>query len=585
MSLNNLKIGTRLSLGFGAVLALLLMMVGVAYVVMQRTSAAMAAAEISQQRANTVDEWQSKTQLNLTRTLAIAKAVGQTDVEAYFGPLLKETSIEISQLQKQLEGSAGNDGARALMGTIAQRRDAYVALRTQLNEHVKNADPFAAEKLLTEQLLPASKVYLGAMGDLQAHERRAADSQNEALRGSLTMAKSVLIVLTLASLVVGGVMAYVITRSVTGPIGEAVNAARVIASNNLSQRLDSTRRDELGDLLRALSEMQCSLHQVVTQVRSATDGISTASAEIATGNQDLSQRTEQTASNLQQTASSMEQLTGTVKQSADSARQANQLAASAAEVAARGGSVVSQVVTTMDEINASSKKISDIIGVIDGIAFQTNILALNAAVEAARAGEQGRGFAVVASEVRSLAGRSAEAAKEIKGLIGASVDKVETGSRLVAEAGTTMTAIVSSVQRVSDIIGEITAASSEQSDGIGQVNAAVTQLDQMTQQNAALVEESAAAAESLKQQASSLAQVMGTFRLSADAPVATAAPARMPAPPPAPRPAAAAPKPMPAPKAAAAQAQPAPQRATPAPSPAPAKQVTAVAHNDDWETF
>ncbi|WP_235581245.1 methyl-accepting chemotaxis protein, partial [Rhizobacter sp. Root1238] len=219
--------------------------------------------------------------------------------------------------------------------------------------------------------------------------------------------------------------------------------------------------------------------------------------------------------NLQQAASSMEQLTGTVKQSADSARQANQLASSAAEVAARGGSVVAQVVTTMDEINASSKKINDIIGVIDGIAFQTNILALNAAVEAARAGEQGRGFAVVASEVRSLAQRSAQAAKEIKGLIGASVDRVEAGSRLVADAGTTMNEIVGSVQRVSDIIGEITAASSEQSDGIGQINTTVTQLDQMTQQNSALVEESAAAAESLRDQAQRLSQAVGAFRFEA----------------------------------------------------------------------
>jgi methyl-accepting chemotaxis protein len=259
--------------------------------------------------------------------------------------------------------------------------------------------------------------------------------------------------------------------------------------------------------------MNESLGKVVGDVRASTDSISTASQEIATGNTDLSSRTEQTASNLQQAASSMEQLTGTVKQSADSARQANQLASSAAEVAARGGNVVSQVVTTMDEINASSKKISDIIGVIDGIAFQTNILALNAAVEAARAGEQGRGFAVVASEVRSLAGRSAEAAREIKGLIGASVDKVEAGSRLVADAGATMTEIVGSVQRVSDIIGEITAASSEQSDGIGQINTSVIHLDQMTQQNAALVEESAAAAESLKEQAKRLAQVVSVFKL------------------------------------------------------------------------
>ncbi|MFT3956666.1 MAG: methyl-accepting chemotaxis protein [Piscinibacter sp.] len=265
----------------------------------------------------------------------------------------------------------------------------------------------------------------------------------------------------------------------------------------------------------ALKQALGRVQQTMLQVRDSAGSVTLASDEIASGNQDLSMRTEQAASNLQETASAMEQLTATVRNSADSARQANQLAASAAEVAQRGGSVVSQVVSTMDEINASSKKIADIIGVIDGIAFQTNILALNAAVEAARAGEQGRGFAVVASEVRSLAQRSAEAAKEIKGLIGTSVDKVETGSRLVADAGATMSEIVGSVQRVSDVIGEITASSSEQSDGIGQVNTAVNQLDQMTQQNAALVEQSTAAAESLRHQAQRLSEALAGFRLAA----------------------------------------------------------------------
>ena len=513
MSLNNLKIGVRLGLGFGAVLALLLAMAGVAYVHMVQTAQSMEVLTTSEKRANTVDEWQRKTQLNLTRVVAIAKAASQPEVEAYFGPLVKETSKEISELQKTMEANTSTDTGRALMAAIAQKREAYVGLRTKLYEHVKAGDLPAAEAMLKEQMLPASVAYLGAMGEMQAYERTQADSQTTALRSSMAMSKNVLIGLTIASLCVGAGMAFVITRSVAAPVRQAVTAARVIASNDLSQRLDSSRRDELGDLLHALSDMQGSLQQVVGQVRSATDSIATASAEIATGGQDLSIRTEQAASNLQQTASSMEQLTATVRQSADSARQANQLAASAAEVAARGGNVVSQVVTTMDEINASSKKISDIIGVIDGIAFQTNILALNAAVEAARAGEQGRGFAVAASEVRSLAGRSAEAAKEIKSLIGASVERVQAGSRLVTDAGSTMTEIVISVQRVSDMIGEITAASSEQSDGIGQVNTAVAYLDQMTQQNAALVEESAAASESLKQQASTLTQVVSTFKL------------------------------------------------------------------------
>jgi methyl-accepting chemotaxis protein len=264
--------------------------------------------------------------------------------------------------------------------------------------------------------------------------------------------------------------------------------------------------------------MQRELALVVGGIGQAADSIRTASSEIASGNLDLSSRTEQTAGSLQQTASAMEQLTGTVRQTADSARTANRLAESASEVAQRGGSVVAQVVTTMDEINTSSKKIADIIGTIDGIAFQTNILALNAAVEAARAGEQGRGFAVVASEVRSLAQRSADAAREIKGLIGTSVDKVESGSRLVAEAGQTMGEIVASVRRVTDIIAEISAATAEQSGGIAQVNDAVAKLDQATQQNAALVEEGAAAADSLQGQATRLTEVVSRFHLGAAAP-------------------------------------------------------------------
>ena len=302
-------------------------------------------------------------------------------------------------------------------------------------------------------------------------------------------------------------------RKIVAELARAAELANEVANGNLRLDAASARQDEVGDLMRALGAMTAQLNQSISTVLDSSESIRLASAEIATGNLDLANRTEQTATNLQRAAASTDQLTGTVRQSADAARQANQLAASATEVAVRGGAVVAQVVSTMQEINTSARKISDIIGVIDGIAFQTNILALNAAVEAARAGEQGRGFAVVASEVRSLAGRSAQAAKEIKNLIGVSVDKVDSGSRLVADAGKTMTEIVSSVQRVSDIIGEISAASAEQSDGITQVNTAVIELDQMTQQNAALVEQSAAAAQSLREQAQRLAHVVSEFRL------------------------------------------------------------------------
>jgi methyl-accepting chemotaxis protein len=372
----------------------------------------------------------------------------------------------------------------------------------------------------------------------------------------------------------GGLFHYCV-NSVKAAAVEFARQARQMSQGDLSAEIRILGNGESVTALQALKSLQDELRRTIGAIRSGSHEVSTASTEIATGNQDLSQRTEQTASNLQQTASSLSQLTGNVRQSADAAAQANQLASSATQVARRGGDVVSQVVSTMEEINSSSKKIADIIGVIDGIAFQTNILALNAAVEAARAGEQGRGFAVVAGEVRSLAQRSAEAAKEIKSLIGTSVDKVETGSKLVQDAGSTMREIVASVQRVTDIIGEISAAALEQSQGIGQVNEAVTRLDQMTQQNAALVEQSAAAAESLKDQAQRMTTVVAGYRTSG-ADFKLAAPA---------------PKPVAAPKAIAAPARPAAPAATFKPAPAapkaaaPAASPASSGPSDDWESF
>ena len=367
----------------------------------------------------------------------------------------------------------------------------------------------------------------------------------------------------------------------------ATEAAEALARFDLTHPIPSGGTGGVGRLLTALEATQRALQKIIGEMRSAADSIGTASTEIASGNLDLSQRTEQTASNLQNAASSMSELTGTVKQTADAAMTANQLASSAASVAQRGGEAVSQVVATMDEISQSSRKINDIIGVIDGIAFQTNILALNAAVEAARAGEQGRGFAVVASEVRSLAQRSAGAAKEIKTLIGASVERVDSGTQQVQAAGSTMAEIVASVQRVTDIIGEISAAAREQSEGIAVVNGSVVQLDQMTQQNAALVEESAAAAESLREQSARMTEAIAVFRLGGSAARAPAAKApamtaTKPKPMPKPTPA----KPAVKPVAAATMAVTAP-RASPAaaPRPAPVPAPAATANDGDWETF
>jgi methyl-accepting chemotaxis protein len=322
-----------------------------------------------------------------------------------------------------------------------------------------------------------------------------------------------IISLLVASIVVGMILALWIAHIVSRPLKEAVKVAQAVAAGDLTSRIKVSSKDETGQLLQALKDMNGSLVKIVSEVRVGTDTIATASSQIASGNLDLSSRTEEQASSLEETASSMEELTSTVKQNADNARQANQLAVTASDVAVKGGSVVSEVVDTMASINESSKKIVDIISVIDGIAFQTNILALNAAVEAARAGEQGRGFAVVATEVRSLAQRSAAAAKEIKTLIGDSVEKVAVGSKLVEQAGATMDEVVASVRRVTDIMGEITAASQEQSAGIEQVNQAIVQMDQVTQQNAALVEEASAAAESMQEQASGLSQVVSIFKL------------------------------------------------------------------------
>jgi methyl-accepting chemotaxis protein len=404
-----------------------------------------------------------------------------------------------------------NDSLRVAVQNVSPTLDKYQgAAEALMAKALRDETPSAEDLNGFQAEFERVETAMGELSDLIEKQSSLRLEQATSLTDS---ARYVLVAVGVLSALLLFAISGLLVSSVVRPIHQALGVAEAVANGDLTVQIDVNRADEAGRLLQALKTMNSSLLKTVQQVRQASDSIGTASAEIASGNQDLSSRTEQAASNLEQTAASMEELTSTVRNSADAARQANQLSASASAIAVRGGEVVSQVVTTMEEINHSSRKIGDIIGTIDGIAFQTNILALNAAVEAARAGEQGRGFAVVAAEVRNLAQRSAEAAREIKGLIGTSVDRVDAGTRLVGEAGQTMGEIVASVQRVTDIIGEITAAAGEQSDGIGQVNTAVNQLDQMTQQNAALVEQSAAAAESLREQATRLAQVVQVFRI------------------------------------------------------------------------
>jgi methyl-accepting chemotaxis protein len=421
-----------------------------------------------------------------------------------------KTEQQLSALLVELKAS---DAERALLAEVAAAAKTAIPAICEAIRQGSNRETEAAVLTLINQVRPEEIKMRAKVEELVVLQQKLTAEANGSVASLEQRAQLVSAVLVIFALLLGGVIGWQITGSVTQPIGRAVVVAERIANGDLSSEIDVRIHDETGRLLEAIRAMQARLRALVGGIREASDSIQVASSEVAAGNQDLSHRTEQTAASLQQTAQSMEQLTLTVRHSAESARQANGLADSAATVAARGGAVMAEVVTTMNEIHTSSRKIADIISVIDGIAFQTNILALNAAVEAARAGEQGRGFAVVASEVRSLAGRSAQAAKEIKDLIGANVARVERGTQLVADAGHTMTDIVDSVSKVNDTIADITASAARQSEGISDVSSAITALDQMTQQNSALVEESAAAAESLSDQASRLAQVVSTFKL------------------------------------------------------------------------
>ncbi|MDP3670539.1 MAG: methyl-accepting chemotaxis protein [Telluria sp.] len=557
----DLKIGKRLGIGFAVILALSILLTGIGVWKLGKVSDAtqeMMRLPLTKERLSS--DWSRNINSAVVRTVAVAKS-GDASLSAFFAADSVASSKNTTSIIKKVEPLVSSEEEKRLFAQIGAIRKDYTLYKDKVFNLKAEGQTDEANKILDANFIPVANRYQALVTEFLEMQRAFLDNEAAKVVDVERSSRNQMIGFAVLLIVFGIACAWWLTSGITGPLKAAVAAARRVADSDLSGDIVVASKDETGELLQSLKDMNGNLLRIVAEVRSGTDMIATASTEIAAGNQDLSSRTEEQASSLEETASSMEQLTSTVNQNADNARQANQLAVTASEVAVKGGSVVGQVVETMASINASSKKIVDIIAVIDGIAFQTNILALNAAVEAARAGEQGRGFAVVASEVRALAQRSAAAAKEIKGLIDDSVGKVNTGSKLVADAGQTMEEIVGSIKHVSDIVAEIMAASHEQSAGIEQINQAIGQMDQVTQQNAALVEEAAAASEAMQEQAGKLLQVVSVFKLD-DAHAASLAAAARP-----PR------------KAAAAS-----RAVIPAPQPKRLAR-TAPAAEDGWEQF
>jgi methyl-accepting chemotaxis protein len=579
MDLARLSIRTRLRAGFGLLVLMMLAMIGTS--IGRFGSISASTRDIverdwpSASAAATID---ADAREDARRTLALFIVDDKARRAASYARIDQDKK-EIDAALATLGQLTATAPEQALLAKIQAARGSYATSFLKVADLVEAGDKEQAAALMNRETFPALDALLEHTRDMVARQKTDIEDAGHRATADIDFSRRMMLVMGLAALAVSALLAWRITASITAPLHAAVGIARAVADGDLSTDIAATGRDETAQLLRALQDMNHSLARTVGMVRGGTANIAGEAGQIAAGNQELSGRTESQASSLEQTASSMEQLTSTVKQNADNARQANQLVISASSVAQRGGAVVAQVVDTMGSIKASSRRIVDIIGVIDGIAFQTNILALNAAVEAARAGEQGRGFAVVAQEVRSLAQRSATAAKEIKGLIDDSVDKVDGGSALVDEAGQTMGLIVTSVQQVADIMAEITSASAEQSMGIEQVNQAIAQMDQMTQQNATLVQQAAAAAQNMQDEAQSLAQSVSAFKLPAG--MDQAAPRR-----PAPTAVAvAASGPAPAPRLAAGPARAAARAAAQARPKARPKAQPQAEVNAEWEEF
>ena len=577
--MGSLKISTRLAGAFGL---LVLLLVGLAVAAYSQLSS------IHDDTLDLADSWlpsvqvvnQMQTQATGDR-VAVATHILNTD-EAAMGGIEQEITQGRDKLAKQrqtYEKLISSPEEKRLYEEFSAAWKKYAETNDKVLAHSRKNENDQARALLQGESRQNYVAAMALLDKLVELNGAGAEQSKAASERSYSVALTTLFVTAALAIAVAVVAALWLIRSITGPLARAVHAADLVAAGDLTVQIQADSQDETGKLLQSLDKMQQALVRTVSTVRQNAESVASASAQIASGNHDLSARTESQASALEETAASMEELGSTVRQNADNARQANQLAVSASTVAVQGGEVVSQVVETMKGITTASNKIADIIGVIDGIAFQTNILALNAAVEAARAGEQGRGFAVVASEVRSLAGRSAEAAKEIKSLIGASVERVEQGNVQAERAGQTMTEVVNAIRRVTDIMGEISAASSEQSAGVSQVGEAVTQMDQATQQNAALVEQMAAAAGSLSGQARELVEAVAVFKLAQGASGQwSAAPAHKPVAAPAPRPAAPRPS-LGAKKPASAPAS------KPAASLSAPKPVAAADGQGDWESF